>query len=124
MVPTQWMGTLPSFDSSYMFHKIFPHCLQMESSDCGAACIQMVAQYYGKRYHLETLREYSFISRKGSSLMGVSDAAEKIGFHTTGINTSLKYLQEKVKLPCILFWNQNHYVVLHRIKKKKNDTIY
>lgn len=107
-----------------MLHKPFPHFRQMDSHDCGATCIQMIAKYYGKNYSLNTLREYSFISREGSSLMGVSDAAEKIGFRTTGVKTSLKYLKEKVTLPCVLHWNQNHYVVLYRIRKKRKETIY
>lgn len=107
-----------------MQHKTFPHYHQMDSHDCGATCIQMIAKYYGKNYSLRTLREYSFISREGASLMGVCDAAEKIGFRTTGIKTSLKYLCDKVSLPCVLHWDQNHYVVLYHIKKKKNETFY
>lgn len=107
-----------------MFDHSFPHFRQMDSFDCGATCLQMIAKYYGKNYSQRTLREYSFISREGSSLMGVCDAAEKIGFHTTGVKTSLRYLQERVTLPCMLHWNQNHYVVLYRIRKKRKETIY
>ena len=107
-----------------MFHHSFPHFRQMDSFDCGATCLQMIAKYYGKNYSQRTLREYSFISREGSSLMGVCDAAEKIGFRTTGVKTSLRYLQERVTLPCMLHWNQNHYVVLYRIRKKRKETIY
>lgn len=107
-----------------MLYKSFPHFRQMDSHDCGATCIQMIAKYYGKNYSLSTLREYAFISREGSSLMGVSDAAEKIGFRTTGVKTSLAYLQERVELPCILHWDQNHYVVLYRIQKKRKETNY
>ncbi len=107
-----------------MFDHSFPHFRQMDSHDCGATCLQMIAKYYGKNYSLRTLREYSFISREGSSLMGVSDAAEKIGFRTTGVKTSLRCLQDRVTLPCVLHWNQNHYVVLYRIQKKRKETIY
>lgn len=96
----------------------------MDSHDCGVTCLQMIAKYYGKSYSLKTLREYSFISREGSSLMGVSDAAEKIGFRTTGVKTSLRYLQENVTLPCVLHWNQNHYVVLYHIQHKRKGVIY
>ena len=96
----------------------------MDSHDCGVSCLQMIAKYYGKSYSLRTLREYSFISREGSSLMGVSDAAEKIGFRTTGVKTSLRYLQERISLPCVLHWDQNHYVVLYRIQHKRKETIY
>ena len=71
----------------------FPHYRQLDSRDCGATCLRMIAKYYGKEYRLSTLREYAFLSREGSSLMGVSDAAEKIGFRTTGVKTGLEYLQ-------------------------------
>jgi ATP-binding cassette subfamily B protein len=84
----------------------------------------MIAKHYGKSYSLSTLREYSFISREGSSLMGISDAAERIGFHTTGLKTSLEYLRERVTFPCVLHWNQNHYVVLYRIQRKRAENIY
>lgn len=102
----------------------FPHYRQLDSRDCGATCLRMIAKYYGKEYRLSTLREYAFLSREGSSLMGVSDAAEKIGFRTTGVKTGLQYLQKQAPLPCILHWNQDHYVVLYRISKRRGDTCY
>ena len=107
-----------------MLQRKFPFYRQADSRDCGAACLRMIAKHYGKSYSLNTLREYSFISREGSSLMGISDAAEKIGFHTTGLKTSLEYLRERVTFPCVLHWNQNHYVVLYRIQRKRAENIY
>jgi len=83
----------------------------------------MIAKYYGKNYSLSTLRECSYISRKGASLMGISDAAEKIGFTSTGVRLSLQHLKKAV-LPCILHWDQNHYVVLYKVKKKRNKTAF
>lgn len=98
-------------------------CNQNDSYDCGAACLRMIAKYYGKNYTLASLRKSSYISRKGASLMGISDAAEKIGFTSTGVRLSLQRL-EKALLPCILHWEQNHYVVLYKIKKKKNNALF
>lgn len=61
-----------------IFRKSFPFFHQLDARDCGAACLQMIARHYGKSYSLRTLREYSFISREGASLMGIVDAAEKL----------------------------------------------
>lgn len=97
----------------------FPHTHQLDSMDCGPACLCMVARFYGKHYRLETLRERSFITREGVSMLGIADAAETIGFRTTGIRTTVEELVEQQPLPCILHWNQNHFVVLYDIKKNR-----
>jgi ATP-binding cassette subfamily B protein len=82
----------------------------------------MIAKYYGKSYTLQTLRQRSFITREGVSMLGISDAAETIGFHTNGVRITFKQLTEDVPLPCILHWNQNHFVVCYKVKKKgRND---
>lgn len=107
-----------------MISKIFPHFHQLNLRDCGATCLQMIAEYYGKKYSLNTLREYSCISREGASMMGVSDAAERIGFHSLGLCVSTECLKNDIQLPCILHWNQNHYVVCYKIKKGRKDSIY
>ena len=60
----------------------FPHYTQLDEMDCGATCLRMVAKYYGKSYSNQTLRERSFITHTGVSLLGISDAAESIGFRT------------------------------------------
>lgn len=99
---------------------IFPHFCQLDAMDCGPTCLRMIAQYYGKSYSLQYLRERSFISREGVSMLGISDAAESIGFKTSGVRISLKQLIEDVPLPCILHWNQRHFVVCYKIQKKRN----
>ena len=104
--------------------KRFPHYLQHDAMDCGPTCLRMIAKYYGKNYSLQTLRERSFITREGVSMLGISDAAESIGFRTMGVRISLKQLHEDMPLPCILHWNQNHFVVLHDIRKKRNGYRY
>ena len=93
---------------------------QQDSKDCGPASLRMIAKYYGKNYTLQTLREYCFITREGVSMLGISDAAERIGFRTTALKISVEQLVEDVPLPCILHWNHNHFVVCYKIKKGRN----
>ena len=100
-----------------MFSKSFPFYKQQYSADCGPSCLRMIAKYYGKEYSAELLRKHSFISREGVSMLGISDAADYLGFHTVGVFTSFKQLAEEALLPCILHWNQNHFVVCYDIKK-------
>lgn len=100
--------------------KKFPHYKQTESKDCGPTCIKIVARHFGKTIHVQTLRDLSETTREGSSLLGLSEAAEKIGFHTIGVKLNFKKLEE-APLPCIVHWNKEHFVVVYKIKK---DEIY
>ena len=104
--------------------KKFPHYRQLDAMDCGPSCLRMVAKYWGKSYTLQTLREKSFITREGVSMLGISDAAEAIGFRTTGVRVTLNQLREEVPLPCILHWNQNHFVVLYDVKRRRGKYVY
>lgn len=106
------------------FKQKFPHYRQLDSMDCGPTCLRMIARYYGKSYSLQTLRERSFITREGVSMLGISDAAESIGFRTMGVRITLKQLQEDMPLPCILHWNQNHFVVCYDIRRTRKGRIY
>lgn len=99
--------------------KSFPHYSQLDTMDCGPACLRMIAKYYGRHYTLQTLRERSFITREGVSMLGISDAAESIGMRSIGMRLSLSQLVDEVQLPCILHWNQNHFVVCYRIKRHR-----
>src|SRR6478672_7350934 len=85
---------------------------QLDQMDCGPTCLRMIAKYYGKNYSLESLRSLSNITREGVSLLGISEAAEKIGFKTIAAFASLEQLEKEVNLPCIIHWNQNHFVVV------------
>jgi len=96
-------------------NKTFPHYIQLDSMDCGPTCLRMIAKYYGRNYNQQNLREKCFITREGVSMLGISDAAESIGMHTQGVRITLKQLVEDVPLPCILHWNQNHFVALYRL---------
>ena len=99
--------------------KTFPYYHQLDAMDCGPTCLRMVAKHYGKHYSLETLRQKSFIGREGVSLLGISTAAESIGFRTIGVHISFEQLCE-APLPCIVHWKQNHFVVVYDIKIRKN----
>ncbi|WP_129715044.1 peptidase domain-containing ABC transporter [Pedobacter sp. SYP-B3415] len=92
----------------------FPHFKQPDRMDCGPTCLRMVAKFYGRNYTLQRLREICGLNREGVSMLGISDAAEKIGFRTTGSKVTLATLRE-ANLPAILHWNQNHFVVLYKI---------
>ena len=98
----------------------FPHYKQPDFKDCGATCLKIIAKHYGKVLNIQTLRELSETTREGANLLTLSEAAEKIGFRTLGVQISLEKIQE-APLPCILHWNTNHYVVLYEVKKHKNN---
>ncbi len=80
--------------------------------DCGPICLRMVAKHYGKNFSLQRLREIAGINREGVSLLGISEAAEKIGFRTMSCKLTLQQLQQ-TELPAILHWGQNHFVIAH-----------
>ena len=87
--------------------------------ECGPTCLRMVMAYYGRNYPLERLRDMCHIQRDGVSLLGVAEAAEQLGMHTTGVKATLQQLVDEVPLPCILHWNQGHFVVLYEVKRTK-----
>ncbi|MCK8524059.1 peptidase domain-containing ABC transporter [Aquimarina sp. D1M17] len=103
----------------------FPFYKQAESKDCGPTCIKIIAKHYGRILNTQRLRTLSETTREGSSLLGLSDAVETIGFRSLGVKLSLAKLDE-VPLPCIVHWNKVHYVVVYKIKttRKGNMTIY
>ncbi|MEQ8624912.1 MAG: peptidase domain-containing ABC transporter [Vicingaceae bacterium] len=100
-------------------HKGFPVYEQPDQVDCGPTCLRMISKFYGRNISLDKLRKLSETSRQGSSLKTISSAAESIGFRTLGVKTSLKVLIETKPFPCVIHWNQNHFVVLYAIKKGK-----
>jgi ATP-binding cassette subfamily B protein len=97
----------------------FPFYHQPDAMDCGATCLRMIAKHYGKSYTLPELRTASFTTREGASLMGLSEAAENIGFHTLAVKVDFDKVEKEAPLPCIAHWNQNHFVVIYKIKKNK-----
>ena len=98
---------------------VFPFFKQLDSMDCGPSCLKMIAKHYGKNYSLQSLRSRSFNTRSGVSMLGISNAAEDIGFRTLGYRLSWEQLRDEVPLPCIGHWNQRHFVVIYGIKKQR-----
>lgn len=97
----------------------FPHYQQLDSMDCGPSCLRMIAKFYGRVYSIQNLREKAFITREGVSMLGISEAAEAIGFRTQGVRITVEELEKECPLPCILHWNQWHFVVCYKIRKGK-----
>lgn len=97
----------------------FPVYQQLDAMDCGSTCLRIVAKHYGRSYSATRMRELCHVTREGVSMLGVSDAAEKIGFHTAGVKITWEQLFNDAPLPCIVHWNQKHFVVVYKIKKDK-----
>ncbi|HBH06510.1 MAG TPA: ABC transporter ATP-binding protein [Flavobacteriales bacterium] len=95
----------------------FPHYKQPDAKDCGPTCLRIIARYYGRKISVEKLRDYSETTREGSSLKGLSDAAERLGFRSLGIKTDFQQLKEEVPLPAIAHWEGDHFVVIYKIKR-------
>ncbi len=90
----------------------FPHYHQLDAMDCGPTCLRMIAKYYGRSVSLQQLRNASGYSREGVSFLGIAEAAEEVGFKTLGVKITLNQLLKEVPLPCIVHWQQNHFVVV------------
>lgn len=101
----------------------FPVYIQHDSMQCGITCLQMICKYYGKEYTLAELSELCFATNEGVSLLGISQAAEKLGLHTICGRATIEQL-DRSELPCIAHWNQNHFVVLYRVKKRRGGCLY
>lgn len=101
----------------------FPFRSQMESSDCGPACIQMVAAYFGKQLSLSALKEYCNVTRLGISLKDVLNGCKRIGLRAVPLQLNIDQLNE-MPLPAILYWKQEHFVVLYEISHKKGEVYY
>jgi ATP-binding cassette subfamily B protein len=103
--------------------KKIPFYQQPDEMDCGPTCLRMIAKHYGRTISLEKLRKLSETTREGSSLKNIANTAEKIGFRTLGVKINFQKLQEEAPLPCIVFWQQHHFVVVYDIVKKKRFRI-
>ncbi|GAB4031893.1 hypothetical protein GCM10028809_28900 [Spirosoma gilvum] len=95
---------------------LFPHYTQLDQMDCGPTCLRMVAKQYGRTFTTQSLREKAQIGKEGVSLLGISEAAEAIGFRTMGVRVSFEKLASEAPLPCIVHWDQNHFVVVYGMK--------
>lgn len=99
--------------------KRFPHYKQNNSFDCGSTCLRIIAKYYGIDYSAEMLRRHCYISRRGVNLQGISEGAKYIGLDTVGLKLTFEQLVQEGVFPCILYWNQEHFVVCYSIEKNR-----
>jgi ATP-binding cassette subfamily B protein len=97
----------------------FPFVKQPDAMDCGPACLKMVAGFYKMNFSLESLRKKCYITREGVSFLGLSEAADSLGFRTIGVKISFEIMTENVPLPCIIHWRQKHFIVIYKIKNDK-----
>ena len=98
--------------------KKFHYIKQHDSMNCGIACLQMICAHYGKKYNQDFLSNICYATTEGVSLLGIKDAAVKLGFYTISGRLTIDELSSAT-LPCILHWNQNHFVVLYKVKKER-----
>lgn len=92
--------------------------LQRDTIQCGVSCLQMICKYHGQSYSFEELEKICVPTIEGVSLLGIKDAAETLGFSTACCQMSLRALK-RTPFPCILHWNQNHFVVLYKYSRGK-----
>ena len=90
---------------------------QRDAMDCGPSCLAMIAKHYGLQPNVEKIRRSCALNKEGVSLLGISKAAESIGFKTIGGRLTFNTLAKEVTHPCIIHWNQNHFVVVYKVKK-------
>jgi ATP-binding cassette, subfamily B, bacterial HlyB/CyaB len=110
----------PSQRAGHLWQRVvrrYPFYAQQSSSDCGAACLVMIARYWGKKFSVNRLRDIAHVDRNGSSLKGLSAAAESVGFNTSPVKASLNRLAEQ-PLPAIVHWQGKHYIVVYAVTAK------
>lgn len=92
---------------------------QRDAKDCGPSCLAMIVKHYGRNFNIESIRTACALNREGVSLLGISKAAESLGLKTIGGRLNFETLASEAPLPCIAHWNQNHFVVVYRVKQKR-----
>lgn len=96
----------------------FPVDYQMDSQDCGPACLKIIAKHFGRFYSLQYLRDRCGITKQGVSLENLSIGAESLGLRTLAIKCTLDDIINKVPFPAILFWRNSHFIVVYHANKK------
>ncbi|TLP82358.1 peptidase domain-containing ABC transporter [Maribacter sp. ACAM166] len=104
---------------NYNIMKNFPNYKQLDSWDCGPTSLKIIAQHFGNKIDIEKIRREIDFERIGVSLNSLESAAAKIGFDHHSIMVTFDDLKNKAPLPCICHWEQNHFLVVYKIKKDK-----
>lgn len=99
--------------------KTFPTFLQLDAMDCGPTCLCMVAKHFERNLSAQELREAAEIGKNGVNMLGIAQAAERVGFKTLGVKVNLEKLKKEAPLPCIVNWGQNHFIVVYKISKNQ-----
>lgn len=100
---------------NFSFSHRVPVILQTEASECGLACIAMIISYHGHRIDLASLRARHAVSPRGSTLADLMKVAGQLKFSSRPLRLGLEDLPE-LKLPCMLHWDFNHFVVLTQVQ--------
>ncbi|NUG52631.1 peptidase domain-containing ABC transporter, partial [Acinetobacter lactucae] len=103
---------------SFSFRSKIHVILQTEATECGLACIAMLAHYHGYESDLATLRQKFPVSAKGSTLTNLLNISHQLNFVTRPLKLELEDINQ-LKTPCILHWDFNHFVVLESVSKNK-----
>ena len=97
----------------------FPFHAQLDAMDCGAAVLRMICAYFGRELSQASIRELCQVGRSGVNLLGISDAAERLGLRSLAVRLSFKRLRDDAPLPCIVHWENEHFVVVYEITRNK-----
>lgn len=98
--------------------KKFPNYRQLDSKDCGLACIQIISKFYGKFFSIQDIRDLSSVSKEGLSLYELGLTAERLGLKSLPVKVEFQKLTDNIPLPCVAHWRNNHYVVIYKITTK------
>jgi ATP-binding cassette subfamily B protein len=96
----------------------FPLIKQLDGMDCGPACLRMVAAFHGRKFDRERLRDLCSIGKAGVSMLGISEAADRIGLRSISVSIPFTRMRDQAPMPCIVHWEQNHFVVVYKVTKK------
>ena len=105
----------PQFHMGVLPRRRLRHVRQAEAAECGLAALAMVANHWGDRLDLGALRRRFGASSRGMGLRALMQTADAIGFTSRPLKVGLKGLTA-VRLPAILHWDMNHYVVVERVR--------
>lgn len=97
----------------------FPHYSQLDAMDCGPTALRMICAHYGREFSQARLRELCQIGKGGVNLLGISEAAERIGLHSLAVRLTFQRLATEAPLPCIAHWQGDHFVVVYEVTRQK-----
>jgi len=104
---------------SLSLKKKFPNYIQIDSMDCGPTCLRIISKFYGKSVPKHVSSELANLGLGGVSIKNLEIAAQKLNFSTLPVNIDYSILKEQAPLPCIVYWQQRHFVVVYKVKNGK-----